>query len=159
MRSEIRALAYSAWPLNNVNAQTRVRKAGGSHGTKLVALKRRRETGCSVTNHSANREKLQWNPSIQQRRPLNTHFHSCTHADFVLRDGVRRNHQDAATAQVNGTTLSREKRSGKRAEANAQVQWKAELQPAFRWNGPTGKYGASIPARHKLTPPSRTESA
>jgi hypothetical protein len=94
----------------------------------LVALKRRGEDGCSAANNSAHGEKLKRNLSIQQRRPLDTQLHVFSHVDYALGDNVLRNHQEATTAHVDRAARARKRKfSGKRAEANAQVQWIAKL--------------------------------
>jgi hypothetical protein len=69
--------------LNGGGCQAARLQVRASQGAELVALERGREIGGPVTNHSANREELQGNPSIQQRGPLNTDLHPCSDADFV----------------------------------------------------------------------------
>jgi hypothetical protein len=94
---------------------------------ELVALKRGSEIEGSAANHTAHREQLQRDLSIQQGRPLNTHLHQFAHADLFWRDDALGDHQDAAARQVYCAAGSRERRSGEWAEAHAKVQRKAIL--------------------------------
>ena len=88
----------------------------------------------SAAKHPANRDQLQRSPAVQQERPLNTHYHQPSHIQLMLGG-----HQNATTAQIDGQTLARDKRSGcGTAVANVQVQRVAKFDPALRLSGPEG---------------------
>jgi hypothetical protein len=95
------------------------------HRPKLVALKRGGEIVCSSTNHPANRKKLERNSSVEQHRPFNSDLDPRACADFVERSHVLGGHEEAASAQIDGTPSPRKQKwSGTKpeAEVNAEVQ-------------------------------------
>ncbi len=82
----------------------------------------------SAAEHAANRDQLQRSLAIEQQRPVNTHLDQRPHIHLVLGG-----HQNAATAQIDGQALARDKRTGGRtAVAHAKVQWIAKFDPALR---------------------------
>jgi len=95
-----------------------------SDRAELAPLERGGENTLPATNHSTLGEKLERHPSIQQEGPLNTHLHSRTHFAFVWGNDALRDYQDAAAAHIDDAARTGEgRRSGGKAEANAQVQW------------------------------------
>ena len=92
------------------------------------------ETGRPATNGPGNRNELERNAPVQERRPFHLYFQFF--AQFELMPGID---QRATTTQIHNFALSQAKPSAKSAVADLQHQRVARLRPPLHQNQLQGR--------------------
>lgn len=100
-----------------------------SQRPKLITAKAHSETGRAATNDSGNRDELERNAPVQERRPLDTYFQHFAHGEFMT--GMN---QRAAAAQIHSLAFSQVKLSAKRAVMDLQHDRITRFRPPLHHN-------------------------
>ena len=83
-------------------------------GPELMFPKQNSETGRPATHHPANRDELERDTLLQQRRPLNPHFHFRAHRKLMPGSD-----QHTPAAHIHRFALARQRQPIKRAKADS----------------------------------------